>query len=112
MKAFTWATGARPAEAANLGVPLGGTVSAFMAKPHLKVVPSIDKLVYHIDLLYLDTGMDPNEVYGLMGGSAQTAAPPTPSKNLVGKLTYNIKTDLQTAMALFRMSVTAKTLPE
>ena len=60
-------------------------------------------MVYHIDLLYLDTGMDTNEVYGIMGGSSETAVPPTPSKNLVGKLSSNIKTDLQTAMALFRM---------
>ena len=41
MKAFAWASGARPAEAANLGLPLVGSVSAFMAQTQPEVIPDL-----------------------------------------------------------------------
>ena len=103
MKAFAWAAGARPAAAANLRVPLGGAVSTFMAQPQPVVIPARDDMMDHIASLSADTGMDPHEVYGIMGGASETAVPPksgvtlaaTPSSvTLFNKLTSNTKTDL------------------
>ena len=66
MKAFARASGASPAAAANLGLPLVGSVSVFMAQTQPEVIPARDNLMYHIDSLSVDTNIDPHEVYGLM----------------------------------------------
>ena len=79
MKAFLQASGARPAAAANLRVPLIGSVIAFMAQPQPAFISSRDDLMDQIDLLSVETGMDPHELYRLIGRASEMVDPPTSS---------------------------------
>ena len=79
MKAFARSDGARPTEAANLGVLLVGSISAFMAQQQPAVIPARYKLMDNISSLSSDNDMDLHEVYGLMGRASETFDPPTSS---------------------------------